>query len=288
MPKRKRGNTKTDQNVNEEQDVKDSVLGGLKDPALNSRVSGKEEEEDAESQEPGVTHFDITFGEKFIVCEKRGRDDDELALIFTHGAGGGIANPATKDFCAGFAMVDPIVCFQGTMNLQNRVKTFHATIDHHEGRDLALGGRSMGARAAVLTALARDEKPSALVLVSYPLTGGKKGEKREDQREKILLDLPEDIDVLFVYGSEDIQCDSDLLAEVTAKMKATCWFMKVEGADHSMSLKDKSAVQKVRMWTGVTSGHWLDDRDDAKRYCTISWDREKGEVRHPKWRRTAT
>ena len=146
----------------------------------------------------------------------------------------------------------------------------------------------MGARAAVLTALEQNIKPRALVLVSYPLTGGKKGEKREQNRESILRDLPSDIDVLFVFGSEDFQCNSDLLEQVTQNMAARTWFLKVEGADHSMSLKDKSAVQRMRMWTGTIAAGWLKNRDATKSHCSLAWNKAERKVRHEDWHRSNT
>lgn len=262
---------------NEQEDVNHSVLGGLKDPTLNSRVSGDEPEEI-----DGITHFKIPFNDKTIVCEKQGTAGDPK-LIFTHGAGGGVANPATRDFCAGFATVDPVVAFQGTMNLQSRVKTFNATLDHEQGVS-AIGGRSMGARAAVLTALDREEKPKALVLASWPLTTGKKGEKREpERREQILVDLPEGIDVLFIAGTKDVQCDLEQLEQLRAKMQAKSWLIQVEGADHGMSLKKKDGVKPVRVRTGALAAEWLRRRDDTNRLCAVSWDPDAEDVTCGGW-----
>lgn len=277
MPKRERNQDEAHSRPAQGVDLSHSVLGGLKDPTLNSRISGSESNE-----EDGVQHFKIPFEDKAIVCERRG-EGGEAALIFTHGAGGGVANPATRDFASGFAMTSPIVCFQGTMNLQSRIKTFHATIESQDAMETAIGGRSMGARAAVATALEREKRPSALVLVSYPLTGGKKGEKREKDRENVLVDLPKQTDVLFVFGSEDVQCDRGLLNDVAQKMIARSWFLKVDGADHSMSLKDKSAVQRMRMWTGAIAARWLADRDATKRYCSISWNKTDSKVTYEDW-----
>lgn len=167
--------------------------------------------------------FSVPFRDKSIICEQRGGTTPQHhpCLIFTHGAGGGLNNPATKDFAVGFAHLGPVVGFQGTMNLQSRVKTFNAVTEHLQWSG-ALGGRSMGARAAVM---ARTEETKALVLVSYPLIGGKRG----DVRDRILLGLPSDVDVLFVIGADDNMCPKGQLDEVVGKMKARTWMVQVEG-----------------------------------------------------------
>ena len=126
------------------------------------------------------------------------------------------------------------------------------------------------------------------MLVSYPLTGGKKGEKRAEERESILLDLLKPVDVLFISGDGDAMCDLDLLDEVIGKMKAKCWRLIVKGADHSMSLRDKAGVPRVRMWTGIMAAHWLQERSASKRHCAISWDSDAGQVSRQDWQRNAT
>ena len=62
-------------------------------------------------------------------------------------------------FADGFSQKgSPVICFQGTMNLVSRVKGFHAVIKHEKAENAALGGRSMGARAAVVTMTERGVK----------------------------------------------------------------------------------------------------------------------------------
>lgn len=294
MPKRKKSQTTStadDESKPERSrspDLSHSVvLGGMKDPTLNSRVSGTET-----SQDDGIAHFTVPFGEKAIVCEKHstsksGKDGKDVALIFTNGAGGGIANPATRDFAIGFGALDPMVCYQGTMNLQNRVKGFHAVMENVGGKVEAIGGRSMGARAAVLTALEREESVGALVLVSWPLLTGK-GEREPERREQILIDLPEGIEVLFVLGTEDKQCPLKQFEEVRAKMKAKTFVVKVKGADHGMSLKHKGGVQAARRETGALSASWLKERVDMQQggHCSVEWNEDEGDVIVSEWRDT--
>lgn len=269
MPRKRRAQAEVEDQDAGAEDANHSVLGGTKG---SYRVNG-----DHADAEDGVKHFDIPFNDKSIICERRGQGEDP-SLIFTHGAGGGIANPATRDFADGFGEVAPIVTFQGTMNLQSRVKSYHAVTEHLDF-DAALGGRSMGARAAVITATHEDRKTKALVLVSFPLVGA----KNKDSREQILLDLPEDKDVLFITGTKDGMCDLEQLAAVANKMKASCWFAQVEGADHGMSWKWKSSVEAMRRQTGALAAGWLRERGREKRHCVIRWDEQAEQVQCSGW-----
>lgn len=268
VPMAKTKRTRSQAQDQSEQDAQDTELGGMKG---GYRVDGKTTTED-----DGVEHFEVPFNEKSIICERRGKG--KPSLIFTHGAGGGLSNPATKDFADGFAEVASVVTFQGTMNLQNRFRTFNSVIEN-EHFDSALGGRSMGARAATIAASQDDRDTKALVLVSFPLVGGKKGESRES----ILLDLPEGVDALFITGSKDAMCSLEHLRKVMGTMKARSWLLEVEGADHSMSWKPKATVEAMRKMTGAVAARWLTHRDSRKQYSCIRMDEESGEVVHTGW-----
>lgn len=200
-----------------------------------------------------------------------------------------MSNPATALFATGFSTVSPVLCFQGTMHLQSRVSSFESVLQHsrtlHDVKSpIALGGRSMGARAAVLTAQQSqqsDSPVSALILVSYPLVGASGG----DLRDQILLDLPEGVDVLFISGSHDSMCDLAQLREVRGKMKAKTWMVEVQGADHGMGLKapQKAGIEVMREYMGEMAARWLTTRNEGKRSCVLSWDEEKGEVKESGW-----
>ncbi|KAI7501066.1 hypothetical protein KC367_g3180 [Hortaea werneckii] len=260
------------------EDTHHSVLGGLKGGyRVDGTGSAQLEDNRADLTTFSVEQYNIPFDDKSIVCERRG-EAERPALIFTHGAGGGLANPATSEFANGFAEKAGIVSFQGTMNLQSRIKTFHAVM-LHEQFDSALGGRSMGARAAVTAAIEEDRQTRALVLVSFPLVGG----KNKESREQTLLDLPKDLDVLFVSGSKDAQCDTADLANVMSKMNARSWLICVEEADHSMSWKAKNSVREMRCLTGRLAAEWLRDRDVNTRRCTLSWKEEAAEIHCSGW-----
>lgn len=244
MPKRKRDDTQEDSRGNSKTASKELPI----EPTLDV-----------------FRPFTVTSNGKDIKCERRG-DQNKPAMIFTHGAGGGLSNAATKDFAEGFAEISPVVSFQGNMNLKGRVNSFQAVIEHENVKP-ALGGRSMGARAAVIAASEPDSGIESVILASFPMVGAQKG----DSREQILLDLPDNVDVLFISGSNDLMCDMDHLRKVTKKMKASSWIVEVQGADHGMSIKSKAGVEPIRKYQGTLAAKWLDERDDSKRHCSLSW-----------------
>ncbi|KAI7279770.1 hypothetical protein KC345_g5158 [Hortaea werneckii] len=260
------------------EDTHHSVLGGLKGGyRVDGTGSAQLEDNNATLTTSSVEQYNIPFNDKSIVCERRG-EAGRPSLIFTHGAGGGLANPATSEFANGFAEKAGIVSFQGTMNLQSRIKTFNAVM-LHEQFDTALGGRSMGARAAATAAIEENHSTKTLVMVSFPLVGG----KNKESREQTLLDLPKDMDVSFVSGSKDAQCDLTELNDVMSKMDARSWLICVEEADHSMSWKAKSSIQEMRRLTGRLAAEWLCDRDVNARRCTVSWNEEAAEIHCSGW-----
>lgn len=187
-------------------------------------------------------------------------------LIFTHGAGGTLSAPAVVNFCTGYSSRSTTFTFQGSMNLAARVKGFHACISHLglENGDLTLGGRSMGARAAVIAgteALSNSDKQCALslVLVSYPLRGPK-----NDIRDKILLDLPASARVLFIIGEKDAMCPLDLLKQTRTKMAAGSRLVVVRGADHGMHVRPAAEEKRVGEETGSLAAAWADGEEGEK------------------------
>ncbi|OAL02439.1 hypothetical protein IQ06DRAFT_116573 [Phaeosphaeriaceae sp. SRC1lsM3a] len=200
-----------------------------------------------------------------VQCHSYSGPDTSSTLIFTHGAGGDCSATAVVNFCTGFSTTFPILAFQGSMNLASRVKGFHACIEHLGGdqRSLVLGGRSMGARAAVMAAsevLAKDNKEDvALILASYPLQGPK------DVRDQILLDLPASVRVLFVIGDRDAMCPLDLLDGVRKKMKSKNQLVVVRTADHGMHVKPAKMEKEIGEQTGRVAAEWVAGqvRDDV-------------------------
>jgi len=211
-------------------------------------------------------------------------------LIFTHGAGGGLSNPATRLFAQGYVSATAededasCVLFQGNMNLQSRVKSFESVLSHLQAgtpnQTLAVGGRSMGARAAVMVAAAHEEIRK-VVCVSYPLTSPK-----GEIRDQILLDLPAEKEVLFVSGSVDSMCDVMELGKVMAKMKAKKTLVVVEEADHGMGImhmarhglkgeKKEDVISRVKNETGRIAAKWVADSSSVESGWRIDYDAVK-------------
>jgi predicted alpha/beta-hydrolase family hydrolase len=197
-------------------------------------------------------------------------------LIFTHGAGGTLQSAAMANLTHGFVSLTSrptILCFKGNMNLKSRVKMFAAVIEsrgEHNGHGvktsaISLGGRSMGARAAVMAA---TKDTTHLVLVSYPL------HTDNEVRDEILLDLPESIKVIFVSGDHDNMCDLDRLEAVRRKMKCKTWRVVVRDADHGMNVKPKAGTQDVGRKTGEVVADWLGNCNEESREGEVSWDPE--------------
>ena len=192
------------------------------------------------------------------------QDVESLGLIFTHGAGGTLTSDAIANFAAGFAGHFPIICFQGNMNLKSRAKMFSEVMKHQDYSH-CLGGRSMGARAAVMAATKDTE---VLILESYPL------HTATELRDQILLDLQSSINVLFIVGDKDNMCDLSRLKSVRQKMKCPTWLVIVEGADHGMNISPKSATTEMGIKRGEVAAEWRQIRDSGRRKGRIYWDGE--------------
>lgn len=255
-----------------------AIVGG---PNGDYRISG------IESDSQSYKTFTIPAeNDKVIPCQLHGPDPKSSSnvkhlLIFTHGAGGGIENPATKLFAEGCASAGmSVLCFQGTMNLKNRVKSFETVLEYCKEQypdcEFAVGGRSMGARAAVILA-GEHEEIRKVVAVSYPLVSPK-GELRDE----ILADLSKEKKVCFLSGDRDNMCDFERLEEVRGKMVAGSKVVAVKNADHGMSLvgttKEKAkAVEEVRRFSGQFAAQWLRSEHDGEQTVELRWS-EEGEV----------
>ena len=206
-----------------------------------------------------------------------GRTD--AALVFTHGAGGTLQSDAITNFTRGFSShsrQSSILCFQGNMNLKSRVKMFNEVIASnsllHTPR--CLGGRSMGARAAVMAAM---ENTTHLVLVSYPLHTAR------ETRDQVLLDLPASIKVIFVSGDRDEMCDLERLEDVRRKMHCKTWRVVVENADHGMNVKPKAGTQGIGKKTGDVVAMWFKSSDLSLREGKVSWNPDEETAQWSGW-----
>ncbi|KAL9118672.1 MAG: hypothetical protein Q9187_004779 [Circinaria calcarea] len=233
--------------------------------------------------------FKIHYSPKDIYCilaspstQSIGSANDETgereklakpALIFTHGAGGSLTSGGIANFSCGFSSLLPILCFQGNMNLKSRVKMFNAIVED-QNCSTWLGGRSMGARAAVM---ATTSDTTHLVLVSYPLHTAK------EVRDQILLHLPESIKVVFVSGDGDSMCSLDSLEQVRGKMKCKSWRIVVKAADHGLEVKPRTATEAVGKLVGEVVARWLGDNNDTSREGQITWNAEAGKAEWSGW-----
>ena len=195
------------------------------------------------------------------------------ALIFTHGAGGTLTSDGVANFSFGFSALLPILCFQGNMNLKSRVKMFNAVTEDQKF-SACLGGRSMGARAAVM---ATTSDTTYLVLVSYPLHTAK------EVRDQILLDLSSSVKVIFVSGDGDSMCDLNSLEQVRGRMKCTSWRIVVEAADHGLNVKPRAATEAIGRLVGTIVARWLGECIDTRREGKITWNGEVGKAEWSGW-----
>ncbi|KAF3042067.1 hypothetical protein E8E11_006578 [Didymella keratinophila] len=250
--------------------AKEAVESKKEPDTNNERTSSAKDKHDSTSPSTSATSFtiDSDLVNKPIVCHQyapstsKPQPNAATPFIFTHGAGGTISAPAVVNFCTGFSSISstPLLAFQGSSNLGARVRGFHACRAHlgSEEKDVVFGGRSMGARAAVMAAtelVAEGEGKLAgrvrLMLVSYPLQGPK------DVRDQILLDLPKEMEVLFIIGDRDAMCPLELLGEVRRKMEAKSRLVVVRGADHGMNVRPTSMTQELGEETGVAAARWM-------------------------------
>lgn len=207
-------------------------------------------------------------------------------LLFTHSAGGDLHTPSSANFVNGFvntASRKTVFAFKGNVNLKSRVSMFKTILDQNlvqteetsiRIEPTCLGGRSMGARAAVEAA---REGTTHLVLVSYPLHTDK------SVRDQILLNIPEHVKVIFVTGDRDEMCDLARLDEVREKMQCQTWRVVVHSADHAMACKPMSTAEAIQRETGRVVSGWLDDADPDKTEGRIFWDGEEGMARWTGW-----
>lgn len=193
-------------------------------------------------------------------------------LLFTPGAGGDHNDAPTRAFCTGYSESAECISIKGNLNLKARVKTLDAVVDWTEvTREVVVGGRSMGARAAVMVASSREEVVK-VVCVSYPLRG-----EKADLRDGILVDLPAGKEVLFVVGGRDEMCDLAELEEVRRRMVARSSVVVVQGAKHGMEVsKDwgeegADVTETVRMEVGRVVARWVKSQAEWSRRKTMRW-----------------
>ena len=118
-------------------------------------------------------------------------------------------------------------------------------------RQLIIGGRSMGARAASMLA-ADGFECDGLLLLAYPLHPAGQPEKLRDAHlDKIR------VPVLCFNGTRDALCQRELMDKA---LKSSSWQMHwLEGADHSFHVLKSSGRtdEQVMDEVGSTAKRWL-------------------------------
>lgn len=109
------------------------------------------------------------------------------------------------------------------------------------------------------------------------------GAQKGDSREQILLDLPAEANVLFISGSNDSMCSIKQLHATMSRMKARTWLIEVQGADHGMNVKPKAGTEAIVKRTGLLAAEWLLERDERKRYSSLSWSSAERKILSTGW-----
>ena len=238
-------------------------------------MAPKKKKADTNDNGPVQRDLEISFPSKGpISCIKYANNERTLdltpSLVFTHGASGTLKADAMSNFAEGYAnqASAPILSFQGSMNLTSRVKMFEI-VSKDQNALKCFGGRSMGARAAIMAA---TDETTHLALISYPL------HNNNAVRDQILLDLPADKRVIFISGDHDSMCDLKKLSSVRSKMKCETWLCVVQGADHGMKMKPAKASKEIVQKTGEIVAEWLEDAGKYAASSTISWNAETSSV----------
>lgn len=115
------------------------------------------------------------------------------------------------------------------------------------GRQLFIGGRSMGGRVATMLA-AEGFECDGLILLAYPLHPAGKPEKLRDAHLPRIA-----APVLCFNGTRDALCRRDLMEKALEPVRAPWQMHWIEGADHSLG--SAKALAQVRELTQVWLGN---------------------------------
>ncbi|KAG7331575.1 hypothetical protein KOW79_005544 [Hemibagrus wyckioides] len=174
----------------------------------------------------------------------------QTALILTHGAGGDM-NLKPLMSLAQAAATCGVLCLRFTcksLNLVHRVKAYEAavmyltTLERFALSNIFLGGRSMGARAAVAVGRRLEVREEAnvrgLLCVSFPLhpPGQTHAHVKRSEDLRALSHIP----VLFVSGTADNMCERQLLECVVEQMESPSSVHWVDGANHGLAVKGRT------------------------------------------------
>jgi hypothetical protein len=103
---------------------------------------------------------------------------------------------------------------------------------------VVLAGKSMGGRVGCHASLEPAARVDALVCFGYPLRS-----PAGTLRDEVLVKLR--TPALFIQGTMDPLCPLDLLEATRARMSAPNELHRVEGGDHSLAVRPRSAQKAV-------------------------------------------
>ncbi|KAJ8386721.1 hypothetical protein AAFF_G00166700 [Aldrovandia affinis] len=194
----------------------------------------------------------IPFGSKHLdatLSIPAKASDVKSAVVLTHGAGGDMNFRHLVSLAEVLASTG-LLCLRFTckgLNLVYRVKAYNAVVEYVQNlktftfKNIFLGGRSMGARAAAALVRRLTEEAGdavqGLVCLSFPLhPPGRTRDHRK--RSEDLLRLTH-TPVLFVSGTADEMCQRDLLEDLTKKMNVPTAVHWTEGASHGLAVRGR-------------------------------------------------
>ncbi|KAE8452412.1 hypothetical protein EG329_001113 [Mollisiaceae sp. DMI_Dod_QoI] len=206
--------------------------------------------------------------------ENNGRPRPDV--LFTHGAGSQLDNPALDAFAEGLAGTHTVLCFEDQGSVQRRAATFKSLLDAFPSVT-AFGGRSKGSVAAVEASL--NSVVKKLILFSLPLSSKGSSDPGRNllQLPQDLLQLQWDVEVLFIGGDRDELCLFEDLAEIRKRMKARSWWVQIEGADHGIRFEVEKR-RSVCEFVGRIAGKWLSgdvsafNENEKTAVVLVSWD----------------
>jgi uncharacterized protein len=173
-------------------------------------------------------------------------------ILFAHGAGAPSRSPWMVAWADRLRTLGEVVTFDypymaagrkspdrpPVLLAAHRQALDDARARHGADRPVVLAGKSMGSRMGCHLAveLAKEGRaPAALVCFGYPLRAGGSGA----MRDAVLRELTTPI--LFLSGSKDPLCPLPDLQAVLAQLATRHELFVVEGGDHSLDLRRKTA-----------------------------------------------
>jgi hypothetical protein len=200
-------------------------------------------------------------------------------LIFNHGRRTNLDATSLVAFTKGFARTQTVLSFLDLGDLEHRTSSFRSLLSSFPTA-LTLGGRSTGSRSATRAQIWSPARK--LIFFTYPLTRGL------SERYEELMQLEENVHVLFVVGDSDPLCHELHLRAIRKRMRAKTWWIRVINGDHLFMMKgDKEQETKMCDIAGQIAARWNVDggRNTELTELMLDYDIEKKEVFWSEWER---